>query len=65
MRSAFRAKTAIELKAKIYDHHGWQRARGESMSARIAELYDVSLDHCAGDFVARLKATGKDEPAEQ
>lgn len=50
------AGSMLELKAAIYKYHGWQRKAGESMSARISTLYDVTADHRAGKFVAVPKA---------
>lgn len=49
------ARTLVELKAKIYAAHGWRRRAGESMAARIKELYEVTLDAKKNRFVATLK----------
>lgn len=51
-----RAKTMVELLAKVYKHEGWTRKAGESRTARIKPLYDVTIDHKRGVFVAKRKA---------
>lgn len=53
------ARSMVELKAAIYRHHGWVRETGESMSARVKELYEVTADHKGNRFVATPKAREK------
>lgn len=48
--------TVVELKQAIYKHHGWRRAAGESMSARVNVLYEVTADHRKSCFVATPRA---------
>ncbi len=55
------AGNMVELKAAIYRHHGWVRKAGESMSARIKELYEVTANHRAKQFVATPKGKSTHE----
>lgn len=55
------AGNMVELKAAIYRHHGWVRKAGESMSARIKELYEVTANHRANQFVATPKGKSTHE----
>lgn len=50
-----RRKTMVELLAAIYEARGWKRKAGESRTARVKPLYDVTVDHRRGDFVATPK----------
>lgn len=45
----------VELLAKIYAAEGWRRKAGESRTARVKPLYDVTIDHRRGQFVAAPK----------
>jgi hypothetical protein len=47
MMKTHRAKTPVELLAKVYEYHGWRRAVGEERARRVNELYDVSIH---GDY---------------
>lgn len=46
---------ALDLMHAVYEHHGWKRAEGESMTARVNALYDVTLDAGRNRFVATPK----------
>jgi len=46
---------ALDLMHAVYEHHGWNRAEGESMTARVHALYDVTLDAGRNRFVATPK----------
>ncbi|MCI1050020.1 hypothetical protein MOQ50_11050 [Stenotrophomonas maltophilia] len=48
---------ALDLMHAVYEHHGWKRAEGESMTARVHALYDVTLDASRNRFVATPKPT--------
>ncbi|MDH0740924.1 hypothetical protein [Stenotrophomonas maltophilia] len=48
--------TALELLQAIYQHHGWRRAEGESMVARVQALYTVSAEPGRNRYVATPKA---------
>lgn len=56
-----RRRTIVELKAAIYEREGWTRAAGESQARRIKLLYDVSLDHGLGMYVATRKPTTQEQ----
>jgi len=53
MRRKFKAKTLVELLAKVYKAHGWIRERGESRSKRVAAIYDIEIE--GNSFVAVCK----------
>lgn len=55
MPAVISRRTMVELKKAIYAHHGWQRAAGESMTARIVELYTIWPDHATGMWAATPK----------
>lgn len=46
---------ALDLMHAVYEHHGWKRAEGESMTARVNSLYDVTLEAGRNRFVATPK----------
>lgn len=46
---------ALDLIHAVYEHHGWKRAEGESMTARVHALYDVVMDAGRNRFVATPK----------
>ncbi|WP_414498627.1 hypothetical protein [Stenotrophomonas maltophilia] len=46
---------ALDLMQAVYEHHGWKRAEGESMTARVHAIYDVTLDAGRNRFVATPK----------
>ncbi|MBK0011100.1 hypothetical protein [Stenotrophomonas sp. S41] len=46
---------ALDLMHAVYEHHGWKRAEGESMTARVHGLYDLVLDAGRNRFVATPK----------
>lgn len=46
---------ALDLMHAVYEHHGWKRAEGESMTARVHALYDVTMDAGRNRFVATPK----------
>ncbi|MCC8799094.1 hypothetical protein [Xanthomonas euvesicatoria] len=48
--------TALDLLQAIYRHHGWRRAEGESMVARVQALYTVSAEPGRNRYVATPKA---------
>ena len=54
-KKIFRAKTAADLKAAVYAHHGWTPVYGENRSARVLTLYDVHIDHKREQIVATAK----------
>jgi len=56
------ARTMLELKQKIYEAHGWTRQPGESQAERIQRLYDVTMDHRNGQFVATAKPSASSNP---
>ncbi|MEN1996859.1 hypothetical protein [Stenotrophomonas bentonitica] len=43
---------ALDLLHAVYKHHGWKRAEGESMTARVHEIYNVTLDAGRNRYVA-------------
>lgn len=47
--------TALELLLAIYQQHGWRRAEGESMVARVQTLYTVSAEPGRNRYVATPK----------
>lgn len=47
--------TALELLQAIYKRHGWRRAEGESMVARVQALYTVSAEPGRNRYVATPK----------
>lgn len=50
-----RAKSMLELMAKIYKTRGWKRQVGESRTKRCVSEYDIVLDFDNNKFVATLK----------
>lgn len=46
---------ALDLLHAVYKRHGWKRAEGESMTARVHAIYDVALDAGRNRFVATPK----------
>ena len=53
---SYRARTILELCAKVYAAHGWNRRVGESRTERVSSLYNVTVDHRTGFFVATRRA---------
>lgn len=47
--------TALELLQAVYQRHGWRRAEGESMVARVQALYTVSAEPGRNRYVATPK----------
>ena len=43
---------ALDLLHAVYKHHGWKRAEGESMAARVHAIYNVTLDAGRNRYVA-------------
>jgi len=50
-----KAKTPVELTAKIYKLHGWVRQYGESQALRIKQYYTLSIDLKNNWYVAAPK----------
>lgn len=50
-----RRRTPIELMEAVYAAEGWERAEGESRTARVRELYDLTVDHRTDFYVATPK----------
>jgi len=50
-----KAKTPVELLAKVYAYHGWVRKAGESRTKRVGELYIITVDNKRGVYVATPK----------
>lgn len=46
---------ALDLLHAVYKHHGWKRAEGESMTARVHAVYDVTLDARRNRYLATPK----------
>lgn len=50
-----RAKSMLELMAKIYKTRGWNRQVGESRIKRCVSEYDIVLDFTSNPFIATPK----------
>jgi hypothetical protein len=59
MKKQIKARTLLELKAKVYAVNGWKRQAGESAATRIKAMYNVTLDQKGNMFVATLRDAGE------
>jgi len=55
MKNKLTAKTAIELKEKIYKNEGWVPKYPENRMKRCVEAYDIIIDYKKNIFVATKK----------
>lgn len=49
------ARIAADLIDKVFKAEGWTKVEGEARVARVKAVYDLSLDHRAGKYLATRK----------